>query len=123
MLHLVLRWKPMSTQHCYWMRGKKKYMQKEAKDLKSNYIQQINQQYSWKILENQVGIMVKIYFWDRRKRDWDNFHKLSMDSLEWTVLVNDSQIRKAIVELAYDKEDPRIEIWIHDLRDSNLFVD
>jgi len=98
-------------------------MKREAKDLKANYIRQINQQYVWKPLEKQVFTMIKIYFWDRRKRDWDNYHKLSMDSLEWTVLVNDNQIRKALVELDYDKENPRIEIWVYDIRETNLFVD
>jgi len=123
MIHIVLKWKPMSTQHCYGQRWKIRYMKKEAKDLKSNYIHQINQQYVWKPLEKQVFTMIKIYFWDRRKRDWDNYHKLSMDSLEWTVLVNDNQIRKSLVELDYDKEDPRIEIWIYDIRETNLFID
>ena len=118
MISIVLKWHPLSVQHIYGQRGRIRYMKKNAKLMKADYISQIIQQYSWETIETPVSIVVEIYFWDRRKRDWDNYHKLSMDSLEWTVLVNDNQIRKALVELYYDKENPRIEIDISPLSES-----
>ena len=116
MINITLLWNPKSTQNSYWMRGKIKYMKKEAKFLKKSYILQCKQQYNWKLIEKQVYTMIKIYFWDKRRRDWDNYHKLSMDSLEWTILKDDCQINMSIVSKKYDKNNPRIEICIYETK-------
>ena len=58
---------------------------------------------------------IRLYFGDMRRRDWDNYHKLSMDALSGIVYEDDHQIRRSIVELNYDKENPRIEINVKKL--------
>lgn len=110
---ITLNWKPISTQHIYWHVWKNRYMYKKAKDLKESYIEQVKQQYNWPVLECDVLVMVILYFWDRRSRDRDNYHKLSMDALEWIVYKDDSQIVEACVIKEYDKKNPRIEITIN----------
>lgn len=88
-------------------------MKKEAKELKNSYILQTMLQYKWKSLKWPIEVGIKIFFWDRRVRDWDNYHKLSMDALTWIIFDDDSQIKKATVEIMeIDKENPRIELII-----------
>jgi len=57
-------------------------------------------------------VSVTIFISTKRKADWDNFHKLSMDALTGIVWEDDSQIQQAIVRKCYDKEQPRIEIKV-----------
>ena len=57
-----------------------------------------------------IAIEIKMYHWNKRKNDIDNFQKLLLDSMNWIVFVDDSQIQKMTVEKAYNKENPRIEI-------------
>lgn len=111
-MKLILKWNPLSTQSCYWMSWKIKYMTKKAKELKKSYVEQIREQYSWPILDDKLQLSIKLFFWDKRTRDWDNYNKLSIDSMTGIIYEDDSQIKKATVELFYDKENPRIEIEI-----------
>lgn len=109
---ITLSGNPLSTQHAYLQRGKIRFMRKEAKERKEAY--KWEAKYQWKsapITEN-ISIRVRLYFGDRRKRDWDNYHKLSMDALSGIVFVDDVQIVSALVEKYYSKENPRIEIEI-----------
>ena len=125
MIHIQLLGKPISTQHAYWHRVLKKgwknivikYLTADAKKLKQQYIEQIRYQYRWEIVETPVLIAIKLIFWDKRKRDWDNYHKLSMDALEWTILKDDSQIINAWVKKFYRKGERGMEILIEDLKD------
>ena len=87
-------------------------MSKDGKDLKESYQWQIKSQYKGKPLSDDVEVHISIYFGTKRKCDWDNFHKLSMDSLTGMVLEDDSQIQIAHVRKHYCKENPRIEIII-----------
>ncbi len=87
-------------------------MRKEAKDLKESYQWQAKSQWKQEILEHELSITVKMFFGDKRRRDWDNFHKLSMDSLSGTVWKDDSQIKKCLIEVFIDKKNPRIEVEI-----------
>lgn len=82
----------------------------KARALKEDYGWQAKQQYKGIPIGNELELYIKIYFGTKRKYDWDNFHKLSMDALTGIVWEDDSQIRKATVEKLYDKENPRIEI-------------
>jgi len=108
---LILRWSPLSTQHIYWQRWRIRYMKAEAKKLKTFYIWEIKKYYHWKnTIETPVAIDIKIYFWDRRRRDWDNYHKITMDALEWIIIEDDSLICDARVRKYLDKENPRTEI-------------
>jgi crossover junction endodeoxyribonuclease RusA len=113
---ITLKGNPISTSHIYKMRSFGKfvsmYVSKEGKDLKADYQKQAQAQWNEEVLAGELEINIKLYFSDKRKRDWDNYHKLSMDSLTGIVWEDDSQIQKATVEKYYCKENPRIEIII-----------
>lgn len=89
-----------------------RFMRKEAKYLKESYQWQAKSQWKWKLLKHELFITVKMFFGDKRRRDWDNFHKLSMDSLSGIVWEDDSQIKKCLIEVFIDKKNPRIEVEI-----------
>lgn len=105
---------PMSTQHIYLQKGRVRFMRKEAKERKEQYQWEAKSQWKEKILTGDIAISIKLHFGDKRKRDWDNFHKLSMDALSGIVWEDDGQITMATVYKSYDKEKPRIEIEILD---------
>jgi len=118
-MKINLNGNPVSSQTIYKMRSFGKfvsmYMSKRGKDLKKDYQKQASEQWVGKPLEGDVEVDIKLYFGTKRKADWDNFHKLSMDALSGIVWVDDVQIQKAVVEKFYDKEAPRIEIKIKEL--------
>lgn len=111
---IVLKGNPKSTNHIYKIvcRGRfpSLYLSKLGKDLKEDYQRQIKKQYKDKPLKEELSIVIRTYHGTKRKSDWDNFHKLSMDSLTGLVYEDDGQIVKATVEKFYDKDNPRIEI-------------
>lgn len=87
-------------------------MTKQGKDIKEDYIWQIKSQYKDKPIEEDVEMEVVLFFGDKRTRDIDNYGKLLLDSLNGTVLVDDSQIQKLTIKKDYDKSNPRIEVKI-----------
>jgi len=109
-MKIILTGNPISTQNAYLQHGKIRFMKKGAKDLKEDYQWQAKSQWKKKPLVSELEIEIDIYFGNKRKHDWDNFHKLSMDALTGIVWIDDSQIKKATVTLHYDKTYPRIEI-------------
>lgn len=92
-------------------------MKKEAKQLKDSYSIQAKMQYKWKPVTENMSVYIRIYFWDRRIRDWDNWHKLSMDSLTGIVYEDDSQIKLATIDIVewFDKKNPRIDLIFEEL--------
>lgn len=111
---IILEGKPISTQHIYGQRGKIRYMKKEGKELKESYQWQVKSQWKKPMIEGDCEVEIDLYFGDRRRRDWDNWHKLTMDALEGIVIKDDSQIQRAIVNKKYDKSNPRVEIKINE---------
>jgi Holliday junction resolvase RusA-like endonuclease len=89
-------------------------MTPKARALKNDYIYQIKNQYKKKPLSNNLELNIKLFFGDKRQRDWDNYHKLSQDAMNKIVFNDDNQIQKATVEKFYDKDNPRIEIEIYE---------
>ena len=90
-------------------------MTAEGKKLKEQYQWEAKAQWSGKPLAGDVEISIALYFGTKRKSDWDNFHKLSMDAMTGIVYEDDSQIVEANVIKSYSKENPRIEIEIIEL--------
>jgi len=87
-------------------------MKKEAKDLKNSYILQAMTQYKGEVLNDLLSVYIRVYFGDNRVRDWDNYHKLSMDSLTGIVYTDDSQIKLATIQIMeVDKANIRIECF------------
>lgn len=117
-MKLILKGNPRSTNHIYKIRTQGKfasiYMTKEWKDLKNSYTLQARCQ-SDKLIEWDVQVYIKLYFWDKRKRDIDNHSKLLLDSLSWICYEDDKNIQVMTIEKHYDKLDPRIEIEINPL--------
>ena len=107
---IVLLGSPISTQHLYAQRGRVRYMRAEAKKLKASYVQQVMEQYQGDVLTGDLMIQIDLYWNDKRRRDRDNRHKLSMDCMEGIVFVDDRQIQQAIVSKY--TWDTRIEILI-----------
>ena len=118
-MKITLKGNPISSQHIYKMRSFGKfvsmYISKRGKEVKASYQQQASKQWKGKMLEGDVEIDIKLYFGTKRKSDWDNFHKVSMDALSGIVWVDDVQIQKATVEKFYDKDFPRIELNINEI--------
>lgn len=88
-------------------------MTKAGKDLKLSYQWQATAQVGRKKpLKGSLEVWISIYFGDKRKHDYDNFGKLLNDSLNGIFWEDDVQIKKAYIELFYDKENPRIEVVV-----------
>lgn len=113
---ITLLGRPTSTSNAYktMCRGSwpTRYMITKAKQLKESYIQQAKEQYKLLPIKGDIEIEVTIYFDTKRKADWDNFHKVSMDSLTGIIWEDDSQIQRAHVFKDYDKANPRLEITV-----------
>jgi len=116
-MDIILTGNPLSTQNVYKIASRggfaRMYMSKEGKDRKEEYHWELKQQWGRKKpLQGNLSIGIDLYFGDKRKRDWDNFHKLSMDAMSGIVWDDDSQVLEAVVKKEYDKKNPRIEINI-----------
>src|SRR3990167_5728022 len=116
---ITLLGNPLSTNTVWRTTSKgnfqRTYLSNSGRALKESYQWQSKSQWKKPILTKAVGIEVRLYFGDKRKRDIDNYHKLSLDSLTGIVYEDDSQIQKMTVEKFYDKENPRIEIEIEEI--------
>lgn len=110
-IHITLKGNPISTQHAYGQRGKIRYMKKDAKSTKDKYILQARMQYKGKPIKTSLSVYIRLFFNSNHVRDWDNWHKISMDSLTDIVYENDSQVKLATIQIMpIDKENPRIEL-------------
>jgi Holliday junction resolvase RusA-like endonuclease len=129
MIKVTLKWRPISTQSLYGDRainkqGKRiviKYMTKEWKARKKNYIKQAIEQYGWEPLEWYLVAKIVWYFPNHNTPDRDNRHKISMDALEWVIYKNDRQIKKVTwIEMYLDKINPRIELLIRKMTNEEI---
>lgn len=115
-MKITLTGAPQSTNHLYKPSCKyghpSIYMTHEAEKLKLDYQWEAKAQWRRPVFDGDVRVAICLYFPDNRRRDWDNWHKISMDSLTGIVWVDDSQIVEAKVVKAIDKKNPRIEIII-----------
>jgi Holliday junction resolvase RusA-like endonuclease len=116
MANITLKGNPISTNNTYFhLKTGIRIMSTKARALKEDYQWQAKSQWKKQPLDCDLSVSIKLYFGTRRKVDWDNFHKLSMDALTGIVWVDDSQIQRATVEKFYDKENPRIELTVDKL--------
>lgn len=117
---ITLKGNPQSTNNIYKTicRGSfpTRYMVARGKELKEDYQWQIKlQMKGMSMFTCPLRVAIQLYHGTKRKSDWDNFHKLSMDAMSGLVYEDDSQIQFATVSKGYDKENPRIEIDIRPL--------
>lgn len=119
MIKIILVGNPISTQHLYGIRVMRNvpivYMKKAGKELKQHYQGQAKGQYAGAPLKDLLACEIDLYFRDNRVRDWDNWHKISMDALKGIVWDDDKLIKKTMINLHVDKENPRIEILVSPL--------
>lgn len=95
------------------------YMSKQGAAIKESYQWQIKSQYKGKPLEGKIGMVVSLYFGNKRKNDIDNFNKLLYDALTGIVWLDDSQIYQVLTLKYYDKLNPRIELEVKELLETN----
>ena len=122
-MKIILSGNPLSTNNIYKIACKpfaRSYLSAKGKQRKSDYTIEALSQKKNKTLTDELELCVTLYFGDKRVRDWDNFHKLSMDSLtDAGIWEDDRQVIKCLVIKDYDKENPRIEIEINPLKSQN----
>ena len=112
-MKIILKGNPISNNSLYKRgRGSSFYMTKEAKALKESYQWQAKSRFKQKPLRDRMGIIVKLYFGNKRKHDYDNYGKLMNDSFNGIIWIDDSQIESAFIIKKYDPKNPRIEITI-----------
>lgn len=113
-MKIILPGAPQSTNHLYKRAGNHPglYMTSEGKALKVEYQWEAKAQWRRPVFEGDMRVEIKLFFSDNRRRDWDNWHKISMDALTGIVWRDDSQVVKATVEKCLDPKKPRIEIII-----------
>lgn len=115
MYKITLTGSPVTTNNIYRRNKFTTYMTELGKSTKQDYQREAKSQWGQKPLSGNLKVTINIYFSDRRKRDWDNYHKITMDALNKIVWVDDSQIKVATVIMGYDKKMPRTEIRIEEM--------
>jgi Holliday junction resolvase RusA-like endonuclease len=113
---ITLLGEPLSTNNIYRIRHRYGRghisLSQAAEELKEDYqLQALTQRPATPLTEG-LKLTIKLFFGTKRKSDWDNFHKLSMDALTGIVWEDDRQIEEATVMKRFDKANPRIEITI-----------
>jgi crossover junction endodeoxyribonuclease RusA len=66
----------------------------------------------WEPATGPVTLELKFYLPDRIRRDIDNLAKTVLDALNKVAFKDDSQIDVLHLYKAYDKEDPRTEVFL-----------
>lgn len=102
-------WKPPSSNHSY-LRSKngRMYMPKEVREYKDNVGQFASITYNGSPIKTNLYAEVTHIFNDNRKRDVQNLNKALFDALENIIYVNDTQIKKILMELQNGKEEGTI---------------
>ena len=122
---ITLKGSPMTTGRLYATvcRGSfpQRYLVPKGKALKEDYQWQIKQQLKGqRMFTEPLRVAIQLFLSSKRKADWDNFHKLSMDAMTGLCYEDDSQIMYATVMKGYDKLNPRIEVEILPLASSKF---
>ena len=116
MKKIMLTGNPLSTNHLYKRRSSYgMYLVAEGVTLKESYQYEAKSQWQEKPLKGKLKIKVCLFFGDKRKRDIDNYNKLSMDALNGIVWEDDQQIYQMLIKKEYDKDNPRIEIQVEEI--------
>lgn len=83
------------------------YKTKGAKEFQERVavaIHNINKDTAKFPMSGELEIDLKFVFKDKRRRDWDNYAKVLCDAMNGIVYVDDSQIKKATVEMLVGRE-------------------
>lgn len=116
MIHkIVLTGETKSTNTIYKITSKPFphiYLTAKGKVLKEEYHWEMLSQFKGRPFTEKVKVEIHFYIGNKRKHDLDNLNKLILDSAEGVLFENDNQIHRLELEKFYDKENPRIELFI-----------
>lgn len=112
MQKIILKWNPYSTNNIYMRNWNRWFIKKKPREQKESYKLQAKIQ-KISFLKGLIKIRAYLYFWDKRKRDIDNYNKLWLDALSWIIYEDDKQVIELHIIKWYDKENPRIELEIY----------
>lgn len=119
MTKLTLTPVPPSVNHLYKMtcRGNfaSMYKTQEAKDIQETYGWLIKQQ-TRDFYLGPISLDITVYFGDNRRHDIDNVNKILFDSLTGVIIEDDSQVLDLTIRKRLDKENPRVEMIIRDIK-------
>lgn len=95
-------------------------MSAAGKELKEGYAWTAKAQWKRKPVSCPLSLTITLYFKDKRKRDWDNFHKILMDSMNGIVFEDDSQIGRATVIKRFNERDGRAEVMVEEFHETDF---
>ena len=116
--HLVFNIKPLSYYQTLkrskygnlYITPKGKEYRKFLKDCCMEYIN--NPDNHFKIYTEWIIMEIKVFNPTKRSHDVDNAAKSILDCFNNILYDDDKLIKRLILEKDYDKENPRVEIWI-----------
>ena len=84
-----------------------------------------NQGYDAEVNATQHFYCDCIFYFDRMDKDPNNYYKLLWDSITSTqkIWMDDNVVAERCQGIFYDRENPRIEIWIHPVEYVGVFKD
>lgn len=113
MVHIKLKGTPPSTNMLYIAKGKIRFMTGEGKAIKEAYQWEMKSQFKRKPITEDITLVVEFFFKTNTKRDIDNFNKALLDAGTGILWKDDSQIQELILRKFIDKDNPRVELFIH----------
>lgn len=98
-----------------------KYLQYEYLVSWSSYEAWRNSKYKDKVFEENVFVVLKLYFKDRRNRDIHNYPKSICDGLEKSgIITNDKILKPFLIIDDIDRKNPRAEIELYPSSEYNF---
>ena len=115
MASLTLKTLPLSTNQLYRVFRNRSILSARGRENKEAIAWEARAQYKGQPLKGPVRLKIALYWGDRRKHDIDNIKTL-LDSLNGIVWEDDGQVTDLHVTKEYDKENPRVEILLEELK-------
>ena len=107
--NITIKGNPISINRLY--RGRR-FLTEYGKEVKEDYYHQAKAQWRHKPLAEGLKLTIFAFFGSKRVRDLDNIAKAVQDSLKGLVYEDDSLINELHIHREFDKENPRMEIYI-----------
>lgn len=119
---------PISVNHFLGYRGVMKhgkpvavsYVTNEAKKYKSDFTEYVKEEvarqgYNLEPKKEQHFYVDSVFYFDKTDRDCNNYYKTMLDAITDAGLIwlDDNVVCERVQRIYYDKENPRIELYIH----------
>lgn len=89
------------------------YLTKEGKEFKDRISALVPKDH--KPFRGDVSVYLLLVFPDKRRRDIDNYCKGILDGMNHKVYLDDSQIKELYVRKEYDKNKPKIIVYVDEI--------